>query len=219
MSTIEVGGALSASEVTEQHVSRQAKKPAMAKQRQERRAKSNDVNQVDRGHGPSLKQQAAKSYEVDRSAPTRWRRAYALPSFDDPPGYSYCWIARHRRRHGDDVGLMASLREGWRFVLPSDIDEEDLPTETFTGRLMKYGEVIGDETTVLMVMSNELKAQRDASYNRKRDAATKAVTKRRPGLAEANPTMPLVEDRNELSVEHPRMRARRRDGQAAEPAE
>jgi hypothetical protein len=132
-----------------------------------------------------------------------------LPSFPDPPGFSLCWIARHRRRHGDDANLLASVREGWQFVRPDELDEQDVPTETFTGRLAKHGEVVGDETTILMKMPDAMKAQRDAHFNQRRDAATRAVRKRNPGIAEANSKMPLVIDQNDVSEENVQMRARR----------
>lgn len=213
MSTIEIGGAPGAGELRQAKLEREAKKPAIAKQRAERRAKgAGNVHAVDRGHGPSVQQQALSAHKVttiDTGAARSWRRAYSLPSFQDPPGYCLCWIARHKRRHGDDAGLMASLREGWMFVRPAEIDEDDLPTETFTGRLAKHGEVIGDETTILMKLPEEFKAQRDAYYNGKRDEATRAVTRKNPGLDVENPAMPLVEDRNEVSHDFARMRARR----------
>jgi hypothetical protein len=212
MTVIEVG-AVGAAEIREQHIAREAKKPAIARQRSERRAKgATDVHQVDRGHGASVSQQAKSAHRVvtvDTGAQRSWRRAYSLPSFPDPPGYVYCWIARHRRRHGDDVNLLASIREGWQFVKPEELDEEDIPTETFTGRLGKHGEVVGDETTILMKLPEAFKAQRDAYYNKKRDSATRAVTRKNPGLEVQSPAMPLVEDRNEVSSELVKMRARR----------
>jgi hypothetical protein len=217
MSTIEVGNpaairgsGIGAAELKEQRVEKQGKKAPIAKQRQGNRAKGNDgLHDVDRGHGPSLGQQAAGVHIVDRGPKQNWQRAYALPSFPDPPGYSYCWIARHRRRHGDDVNLLASIREGWQFVKPDELEEEDIPTETFVGRLGKHGEVVGDETTILMKMPDAMKAQRDAYYNRRRDAATREVRRAKPGIAEANSKMPLVEDRNEISEDNVTMRARR----------
>lgn len=213
MSVIELGDAPGAEEIKAARIDREAKKPAIARQRAERRAKgSGNAHAVDRGHGPSVKQQASSAHKVitvDEATQKSWRRAYSLPSFPDPPGYSLCWVARHRRRHGDDVNLLASLREGWQFVRPDEIDEEDLPTETFTGRLSKHGEVIGDETTILMKMPAAFKAQRDAYYNKKRDSATKAVTRKNPGLEVNSSAMPLVEDRNEVSSELVKMRARR----------
>jgi hypothetical protein len=214
--TIEVGGgtakvsakSIGAAELKEQAAERAAKAPAIAKQRAGSRAKGNTgVHAVDRKIG--AKNPALGVHVVDHGPKRNWQRAYSLPSFPDPPGFSYCWIARHRRRHGDDVNLMASLREGWVPVHPEELDEQDIPTETFTGRLAKHGEVVGDETTILMKMLNEMKAQRDAYWNRRRDMATREVRKQRPGLAEANSKMPLVEDRNEISEEAVQMRARR----------
>jgi hypothetical protein len=222
MTTIEVGASIGASDIKEQKIQRQAKGAAIAKQRSGKRAKGGlDATKVDRGIGPSVKQQskAAHKVDVDTGAQKSWRRAYSLPSFPDPPGYSYCWIARHRRRHGDDVNLLASIREGWMFVKPEELDEEDIPTETFTGRLSKHGEVVGDETTILMKLPESFKAQRDAYYNRKRDSATKAVTRKNPGLEVENPAMPLVEDRNEVSQDFVRMRARRPKARSAEDDE
>jgi len=201
---------IGAKEIREQKHEKQGKAAPIAKQRAQGRAKGNDgLHSVDRGHGPSLNQDAASVHIVDLGPKKNWQRAYALPSFPDPPGFSLCWIARHRRRHGDDVNLLASIREGWQFVKPDELDEEDVPTETFTGRLAKHGEVVGDETTILMKMPDLMKAQRDAYYNRRRDEATRQVRKPRPGLAEANSKMPLVEDRNEISEENVTMRARR----------
>jgi hypothetical protein len=201
---------IGAAELKEQRREKAAKKPFIARQRATARAKgSDDIHAVDRDAGTGRAQDAGSVHIVDRGPKKTWQRAYSLPSFPDPPGYTYCWIARHRRRHGDDANLLASIREGWEFVKPGELDEEDVPTETFTGRLAKHGEVVGDETTILMKMPDELKAQRDAYYNRRRDAATREVRKPRPGIAEANSKMPLVEDRNEISEESVQMRARR----------
>lgn len=215
MSMIEIGNAVSArsigaKELKEQKLEKQGKAPALAKQRATSRAKGHDsIHQVDRSAGAGRAQDAGSVHIVDRGPKKNWQRAYALPSFPDPSGYTYCWIARHKRRYGDDAGLLASCREGWEFVKVGELEEEDVPTETFTGRLAKHGEVVGDETTILMKMPDALKAQRDAYWNRRRDAATREVRKARPGLAEANSTMPLVEDRNEISEESVQMRARR----------
>lgn len=230
MSVIEVGGpdddgevltpsqinarvrksAIGAAELKEERIAKGSKAPAIAKQRATRRAKGNDdLHAVDHTAGTSRAQDGNTVHIVDRGPERNWQRAYSLPSFPDPPGYTLCWIARHKRRHGDDAGLLASLREGWQFVKPDELEEEDVPTESFTGRLAKHGEVVGDETTILMKMPDRMKAQRDKYYNQRRDAATREVRKSRPGLAEANSKMPLVEDRNEVSEENVTMRARR----------
>lgn len=216
-STIEIGGP-PASELIEQGKQRNAKKGVIAKQRKERRAKgADDLHAVDRGQGPTLTQQARRAHKVEEPLPVKaWRRPYALPGFPDPPGYVLCYIARHRNRHGDEKGTLMALREGWVPASLDDIDEEDVPIETLTGRLAKFGDVIGDDSTILMKLPEALKAQRDAYYNNKRDAATKAVTRRRPGLEVQSPAMPLVEDRNEVSVTLDTMRARRAPRKEAE---
>lgn len=210
--TIEVGGGqMGAAEMRQHKAEQKAKAPVLAKQKAQRRHKgSNDVHKVDRTHGQVRKPESGV-HLVDRAEDLEksWRRAYSLPSFPDPPGYVLCWIGRHRNRHGDDRGLLMALRERWIFVRPDEMEEEDLPTETFTGRMAKHGEVIGDETTVLMKLPVKYKMQRDAYYNRRRDQATREVTRRKPGLAEANSKMPLVEDINETEMTRPMMRARR----------
>jgi hypothetical protein len=225
MSTIEVGqpsdqpatgerqlrvkkSEIGAAELREQKTQKN-KGAAIAKQRAQGRAKGDTTHAVDRGIGATGTRAESLVHVVDRGPKDTWQRAYALPSFPDPPGFTYCWIARHRRRHGDDVGLLASMREGWQFVPPDELDEQDIPTETFTGRLAKHGEVVGDETTILMKMPDHMKAQRDAYYNRRRDIATRAVRKQKPGIAEANSKMPLVIDQNDISEENVQMRARR----------
>lgn len=224
MSTIEVGQpdgiagqrstgirktSIGAAELKQQRAEKDQKAPAIAKQRATGRAKGDTTHAVDRGIGAVGTRAEAQVTVVDRGPKTNWQRAYSLPSFPDPPGFTLCWIARHRRRHGDDVNLLQSLREGWQFVRPDELEEQDIPTETFTGRLAKHGEVVGDETTILMKMPDHMKAQRDAYYNRRRDIATRAVRKQKPGLAEANSKMPLVIDQNDISEENVQMRARR----------
>jgi hypothetical protein len=221
MSEIEIGSptgerhlrvkasSIGAAELKQEKASKD-KGAAIAKQRAGNRAKGNaGIHAVDRGQGPLGARAASSVHVVDHGPRTTWRRAFSLPSFPDPEGFTLCWIARHRRRHGDDANLLASIREGWQFVHPNELEEEDIPTETFTGRLAKHGEVVGDETTILMKMPDAMKAQRDAYYNRRRDVATRAVRKRNPGLAEANSKMPLVVDQNDTSEESVQMRARR----------
>lgn len=219
MSIIEVGtgervraGEIGAAEIKQQHAEKKAKAAPIAKQRAGNRAKAKGtegIYSVDHDDGTRRPQNASSVTIVDHGPKTNWQRAYSLPSFPDPPGYSYCWIARHKRRHGDDVGLLASLREGWVPVKPDELDEQDVPTESFTGRLAKHGEVVGDETTILCKISDRMKAQRDAYFNKKRDAATREVRRSKPGIPEANSKMPLVEDRNEISEDLNSMRARR----------
>ena len=210
-STIEIGTPVGASEIREAAHQREGQKAAVAKQRAGKRGKASikEVHAVDRRIGGTSRREASKVHLVDHGIEKNWRPAYSLPSFPDPPGFSLCWIARHSRRHGDEANLLASLRQGWIPVKPDELEDQDLPVESFTGRLAKYGEVIGDETTILMKLPDRMKAQRDAHYNGKRDKATRAVTRRKPGLAEATTQMPLVEDRNEVSTDFARMRARR----------
>lgn len=226
--TIEVGPRRTtptapAAEIKEQAAQRAATAPVLAKQRATKRAKgSSSILNVDRSAtGPSVRQEAKREakIDIDLGVPTRWQRAYSLPHVEAPAGYALCYIARHRNRHGDERGTLGAFREGWRPILADEIDEDDLPTETLTGRLGKYGpEVIGDETTILMKMPLEVKAQRDAHYNGVRDAATRAVTRRNPGLDVGHPSLPLVEDVNQVSVDTPRMRARRPSASRDAPA-
>ncbi len=212
MGIIEVGAPPDAGDIVEEAKQDAGRQAEVNRQRRERRSqpKVDEVHRVNRRlTKPGTIRDAASVREVDTGPKRQWRPAYSLPSFKDPPGYSLCWIARHARRHGDEANLLASLRQGWEFVKPEDIEERDLPTETLGGRLGRYGEVIGDDTTVLMKLPLELKRQRDKHYNEIRDRATRAVTAKHPGLPEANPKMPLVEDRNEHSSALERSRIRR----------
>lgn len=206
MPQIDIGGA-SAQELKEQQVQREAKKPTLAQQQRENRSRKagGEIHTVDRKVAPSRKQEAGAAHIVDRGPKKRWRRAYALPTLQDPPGYTLCYISRHKRHRGDDAGVLEAVQEGWEFVRQDQFPKHALPTQSLT----KYGEVIGNDSTVLMMLDNELKAQRDAYYNQRRDAATRAVTRRNPGLPEATRQMPLVEDRNDIATEMPLMRARR----------
>lgn len=207
MPAIEIGVSNQSKEIREQAVKRAAAKPVHAKAKAERRAKGagGDVHAVVRSRGRSRKQEASAAHKVDRGVVKRWRRAHSLPSFPDPPGYTYCWISSHRRRHGDEAGILAAKQEGWEFVRAEELDEDSLPTQTHS----RYGEMIGNDSTVLMKLPDELKAQRDGHFNQKRDLATRQVTRRKPGLAEATRQMPLVEDRNDVFFDKPLMRARR----------
>ena len=212
MGTIEIGAPPDAADIAEEAIQDEARRSEVQRQRREGRSRpaTTKVHQVKRRRpNPGSVRDAASATKIDTGPQRRWRPAYSLPSFKDPPGFSLCWIARHARRHGDEANLLASLRQGWQFVSPDELEEEDLPTETLGGRLARYGEVIGDDTTILMKLPTELKRQRDKYYNEKRDRATREVMRRNPGLPEANEKMPLVEDRNEHSSALERSRIRR----------
>ena len=189
---------MSAAQVREGARAQRAKAPEIARAKQQRRSQKADggVHEVDRSRGESRAQEAAGANEVDRGPVKRWQRAHALAQLPDPPGYSLCWIARHGQHRGDDAGMLAAQEEGWEFVRREEFPKRFLPTQ----RHADNGQIIANASAVLMKLPVELKAQRDAYYDGLRDRATRQVTRRRPGLPEANATMPLVEDRNDVQT-------------------
>ncbi len=198
-------------ELLEQRTLRERNKPILAKQKKGRRAvKSNSPHQVERRVATSRAEDAVAAHEVEHGQVKRWQPAFTLPGVKDPPGYVSCWISRHGRHRGDEEGLRKALSEGWEFGRVKDYpDSHALPTQ----RSSVHGEMIGNDSAVLMKLPEELKAQRDAYYNGKRDRATRQINKPKPGLAEANDKMPLVEDLNQ--VQSGLARGRRRIPQSA----
>lgn len=205
MAAIEIVGP--AAEAREHAIRREQLKPEAARQAKQRRGKKagGEVHKVDRKQAQSRTQEAGEVHEIVRGPIKRWQRAYALPHLPDPPGYVIQYIGRHGQHRGDEARLTAALQEGWEFARKTDWPDRYLPTQTLPG----FGQIIGNDSTVLMKLPLEFKHQMDAYYNGRRDAATKAVNKRNPGLPEATRAMPLVEDRNDVSADNPRMRARR----------
>lgn len=188
-------------ELLEQRNAREQKAPELARQQQQRRgqgkAGGTKAHNVKRTVAKSRLQEAAAVHHVERGTPEkRWQPSYTLPGLPDPPGYFLTYIARHGRHRGDEGGLIKALAEHWEFARVSDFPEHILPTLELT----KHGEVIGNDTSILMKLPLELKAQRDAHYNSKRDRATRQVNTPKPGLLEANDKMPLVEDINQVST-------------------
>lgn len=172
------------------------------------RGADGDVHAVRRNVARSRKQEASDVTEVKSPAPQkRWRRASALPSFPAPPGYVLCWMRRDNTVRGSDDNLFECIEEGWEFCKSSDFPERALPTQ----QLAKYGDVIGNASSVLMKMPEEIHAQREAYYRSRRDAVTSAVNQKNPGLeAEATSSkMPLVEDVNSYSHDFEQTRVRR----------
>ena len=194
-------------EAKEHAIRREQLKPEAARQVKQRRGKKagGDVHTVDRDRGHSRTQEAAAAHEVERGPVRRWHRAYALPHLPDPPGYTLQYVGRHGQHRGDEARLTAALQEGWEFARTTDFPKHFLPTISLSG----FGQIIGNDSTVLMKLPLEFKHQMDAYYNGRRDAATKAVNRRKPGLEINHKAMPLVEDRNDVDVATPRMRARR----------
>jgi len=201
-------------ELLEQRNLRERNKPILAKQQKERRnAPSNaGIHAVDRKvSARSQKQSASDAHETEQVERKRWQPAYTLPGVEDPEGYVCCWISRHGRHRGDEEGLRKALQEGWEFARKTDFHGRHvLPTQ----RLSDHGEIIGNDSSVLMKLPEELKAQRDAYYNGRRDRATRQINNPKPGLAEANDKMPLVEDLNQTQSGFARGRRRRPDAAA-----
>lgn len=183
-------------ELLEQAMRRQQAKPAIAKERQQRR------NQPAGGALKSVRGQvhvtntvqAAERKEAQRPPERRWQRAYALPSVVNPPGYSCEWVRRDNRNRGDHENLIAHLSEGWEFARKEDFPGQVLPTRS----LSDYGSVLGNDSSILMKIPDAVLAQRNHFYNSRRDRATREINN--PTNAGASnithPAMPIVEDVN-----------------------
>lgn len=185
-----------------------ANAPEFAKQARNRSHKSADggIHAVKRAVGKSRVQEAAATTEVARPPQKRWMRASALPSFPPPPGYYLEWVRRDNRNRGDAENLVAHLQEGWEFARKSDFPGKHVPTQ----KSSDHGELIGNDSSVLMKLPLELKQQRDAYYREKRDRSTAAVGSPNPapeGVSHA--AMPIVEDENKVRTAMRGTKARR----------
>lgn len=198
-------------ELMERRKLREQAAPELAKQKQQARAKKSDTHhEVKRTVAKSRLQEGAAAHNVAHPAPRRWRRAFALPGLPDPLGYVLCYIARHGQHRGDEAGLIAALSEGWEFARLSDFPGHILQKTTIS----EYGAVIGNASSVLMKLPEDFKAQRDEYFNSRRDIATRHVNNPKPGLAEANSKMPLVEDVNQSEARLARGRRVRKSVEA-----
>lgn len=202
------------SELLEQSRKREAAKPGLARQEKLQRSKKADggVHTVNRVIHTSRVQDAATSHEVARPEPRRWQRASSLPAIPAPAGYHVEWVRRDDRHRNDHANMLKHVQEGWELCRKSDFPKHVLPTQRFDG----HGEVIGNDSSVLMKIPEELLAQRNAYYNQRRDRATRAVDDQEDvGLNKAmHKKMPLVENRNETdsSLERGRSMGKRRIG-------
>lgn len=196
-------------EIGDLHARAEAAKPELAKAARQKRTQAADggIHTVDRAVKQSRKQEAEESATVIRPPVKRWQRAHALAqNLVAPPGTYIEWVRRDNQHRGDHENMIAYIQEGWELCRKTDFPKHTLPTQ----RLPDHGDVIGNTSSVLMKIDLELKAQRDAFYNDKRDATTKAVNKPKPGLADAaHPAMPLVEDENRSSAQMEASRIRR----------
>lgn len=191
--------------------------PDIARQVREGRNRSADggVHAVSRRLTSSRSQEAAAATQVERGPVKRWRRASALAALPSPVGFHIEYVRRDNTQRGDMQNLVEHIQEGWEFARKSDFPEHTLPTQ----RLTDHGEVIGNATTILMKIPEELYAQRNAHYNGRRDTITRAINRKKPGLDEANRKMPLVEDVNDYGSEFERTRVRRARRQVSAAAD
>lgn len=182
--------------------------PEFARQARQRRHKGADggIHAVKRQVAKSRVQEAAAVTEVAHPPAKRWMPAYALPSFPPPPGYYLEWVRKDNRNRGDAENLVAHLREGWEFARKADFPGEHVPTIKSSDN----GELIGNDSSVLMKLPVELKQQRDQYYRDRRNKSTRAVGMPDPAPeGVSHPDMPIVEDVNKSRYAMPKARARR----------
>jgi hypothetical protein len=182
--------------------------PEFARQARNRSSKKADggIHTVKRAVGKSRAQEAAETTEVAMPPRKRWVRASALASLPPPPGYHLEWVRRDNRNRGDSENLVAHLSEGWEFARKSDFPGKYVPTQ----KVADHGELIGNDSSILMKLPLELKQQRDQYYRERRDRSTKAVGMPDPSPeGVSHPDMPIVEDVNKARTVHRQSKARR----------
>lgn len=191
--------------------------PEFARQARNRSHKKADggIHAVKRAVGKSRVQEAAQTTEVARPPQKRWMRASALANFPPPPGTHLEWVRRDNRNRGDSENLVAHLSEGWDFARKSDFPGRHVPTQ----RVSDYGELIGNDSSVLMKLPLEMKQQRDEYYRDRRDRSTRAVGELNPAPeGVSHPAMPIVEDENKVRTAMRRAQARRAPVRVADDA-
>jgi hypothetical protein len=200
-------------EMHELETRRQAVAPELAKQvRSRARKKSNDTHAVDREVKSSKKTEAAAVTEVDRGPSKRWAPASALPAMPNLPGFHCEYVRRDDRVRGDHANLVKHIQESWEFCRKTDFPKMFLPTQ----RLTDYGECIGNDSAILMKLPLEMKAQRDAHYNQRRDKTTRAINKPDPDIATVGHKHMPVSEKSDEDVQRVKMRARRPDVRVAD---
>lgn len=183
--------------------------PELAKQLRERNRKAADggIHAVKhRVKNRSRKQEAAAAKQLKNKPPRRrWQRPSFLPGMPKIAGYHLEYVRRDNRNRGDYANLSAHLRSGWELCKPSDFDDEALPTI----RMDRYGEVIGNDDTILMKIDEESWAERNDEYESQRDATTQAINSPVPALDVSHPAMPIKDYENRVKVTHRPMAGRR----------
>ncbi len=191
------------------HRRREQAKPELAAQAKKRRNKRADggIHAVQHTIQTSRTQEAAERVRPELPPEKRWVRASTLPGMPPLPGYHLKWARRDGRARGDHANLVRYLREGWEVARKSDFPGHALPTH----RLTDYGEVIGNEDTILMKIDDRLVAQRNAFFNDRRDRATSSINDT-SGLNKAlrKSRTHLVEDKDRSKVTFPQVEVRHR---------
>lgn len=180
-------------EMAELDARRERAKPELARQIKNRSRKraDGDIHGIDRESTSSRLQEAADVTEVDHGhVVKRWAPASALPAVPPLAGFHVEYVRRDNQQRGDHENLVKHQQEGWQFVRRKDYPRNVLPIQ----RLSDYGECIGNASSILMKLPLELKAQRDAHYNGRRDATTRAINRKGVKLDAHHEAMPIVED-------------------------
>jgi hypothetical protein len=201
--------ALTSAEVTDMELKRQQSGAELARAAKQQRAASSSKKHtsVNRKRGASRTQEAAESTEVERQPAKQWRPSSALPQLSKPVGFHIEYVRRDDRNRGDHANLLAHIQSGWEVAPRKLWPRLSLPTQ----RLSEFGECIGNADSILMMISDEMYAQRKRFYNGMRDATTRSIGKPNPrpeGVS--HPDMPIVEDRVKFTTTtHNNARARR----------
>lgn len=182
---------------------------AIGEQKRQRRMDNTDIglSTISRDVKPSVKKAAASLTKVKLPPKQRWQRSSEVPALPNPPGYQLLWVRKDNRYRGDGRGVSAHLREGWEFARLDDLpNEHSLPTQN----LSTHGEVIGTDDMVLMKITEDMYAQRQAYYS---DITKRTNEGIRQELEESdNSVMPFTKKRMQSKFQLQRVRRKRTEG-------
>lgn len=162
-----------ANHIRQEALTQEQREPEFAKQIAERNRHSadGDIHAVERPRIASAKKQLKQAHDVKKPPRRRYGSVSSLPAIKPEPGYHYCYVRRDHRYRGDNANLRNHQRLGWEMVRASEVPEEFLPTTSLAG----FGDVIGNEDSVLMKIDLETWSLRNAEIEDRRDHITRLV--------------------------------------------
>lgn len=162
------------------------------------------VHAINRVSRPARTQEAADAATIDRPKRRRWTRASHLPEMPAIPGFALKWVRVDGKKDGDQRGVFRHLQEQWVPARKEEFPQYALPTQA----LGRHGEVIGNGEMILMKIPEDIREERNATFEEKRDRTTAGIEQELLS-SYSDPRMPIRQKRK-TQVEHRRMRDRKR---------